>query len=210
MPAVLDRAFADPPAPPLAHPRLRHWAARIKSGATAVLELYQPATALGEVQTDIALHFKARDVPDSLEVCDWDDDLNAGLIALRVRAADSTNETARFALGLRAAMRKTTREFGDGFFNSVLLELVNESDLSRHAAIAEVVRHAHANAPYREGRSYDPCRDMIADAISGRMYELKNELGYPPTEARDILVSSLACYLDERFSVSSRKRLGLL
>ena len=51
---------------------------------------------------------------------------------------------------------------------------------------------------------------MIADAISGRAHELKEKLGYPEEEAKPILVQALARYLDERFSVSNRRRLGLL
>ena len=51
---------------------------------------------------------------------------------------------------------------------------------------------------------------MIAEAIGGRAKELKDVLGYAPEEAKHILVAALARYLDERFSVSSRRGLGLL
>ncbi|MEK6234950.1 MAG: hypothetical protein N2C14_09575 [Planctomycetales bacterium] len=54
------------------------------------------------------------------------------------------------------------------------------------------------------------CRELIAEAISGRARELTKSLKYPQQEARNILVSSLAQYLDDRFSVTSRRQMGLL
>ncbi len=66
------------------------------------------------------------------------------------------------------------------------------------------------NTPNHEGKSYGRCREAIADAISGRAHELKDKLGYSENEAKPILVHAIARYLDERFSVTSRRRLGLL
>ena len=51
---------------------------------------------------------------------------------------------------------------------------------------------------------------MIADALAGRAYELVEKLGYSQEEARTILVQALARYLDDRFGVSQRRRLGVL
>jgi hypothetical protein len=143
----------------------------------------------------------------------WDDDLNAGLIHLGVRAVDPVQEAERFALGLRGPLRRAEREFGNGFLNAVLVDLLTDSDLSRHPQIADVLGHAYALQPNREGKAaarYNLCREMIADAISGRARELIGPLGYPREEAKQILVNALARYLDERFSVSCRRQLGLL
>src|SRR5204863_1540267 len=148
-----------------------------------------------------------------LESVPWDPDLNTGLIQLGVRASNPGQELRRFALGLRAAMQKAVREFGDGYFNAVLLELLTDSDLTRYPEIADVLRHAHANRPSHDGngaRSYALCREMIAEAISGRARELIGPLRYTEEEAKRILVLALAKYLDERFSVSARARLGSL
>jgi len=145
-----------------------------------------------------------------MESVPWDDELNAGLIELGVRAIDASHEADRFTLGLRAALRKLEREFGDGYFNAVLLELVKESGLTGDPQIADIVKHASALSPNRDGRGYGLCRDMTAAAISGRMYDLREKLHYVPEEARRILIAALARYLDERFSVTSRRQLGLL
>ncbi len=110
-------------------------------------------------------------------------------------------------------MRQPGREFGDGFFNGVLIEFLSESDLSQQPVIAKVLKHISANRPRRDGKrlnSYDVCKEMIENAIRGRAHELKGQLDYPEDDAKAILVRALARYLDERFSVSSRRRLGFL
>ncbi len=135
------------------------------------------------------------------------------LTKLRIRSIDANQESERFTLGLRAALRKAEREFGDGYLNSVLVDLITDSDLTRHPEIAAVLKYSTALHLDREGRAtsrYRLCRDMIADAIGARAHELRDDLGYTEEEAKPILVHSLAQYLDERFSVSSRRRLGLL
>ena len=78
-----------------------------------------------------------------LETVPWDDELNDGLIRLKVRAVSTEQEAERFALGLRAALRKVEREFGDGYFNAVLVDLITDNDLTRYPEIAE------SSTPYR-------------------------------------------------------------
>src|SRR5208337_924211 len=143
--------FFQRPTDSLAHPRLRNWKARLeKPGTHATLEVFRPGSEFGQSQPEMNLQFTEDGEPRPLETVSWDDDLNSGLIRLRVRAVSQDQEAERFALGFRAAMRKAEREFGDGDFNSVLVELIRESDLTRYPVIAEVVKHAYANSPYRE------------------------------------------------------------
>jgi hypothetical protein len=161
----------------------------------------------------MVLHFTKDGQPQPLETVAWDDDLNAGLIKLDIPSINPDQEAERFALALRGALRKAEREFGDGYFNAVLVDLIRESDLTRYPEIAEVLAHSTALGLDHEGkttRSYNLCREMIADAIGARAYELKKNLGYIEEEAKPILIRAIEQYLDERFSVSSRRRLGLL
>jgi hypothetical protein len=197
----------------LTDPRLRDWKRRLDQGATASLEVFRPEVLLGLSRAEMDLQFTEGGDLLPLETLPWDDDLNAGLIQLHVRAVSEEQEAERFSLGLRAAMRKTEREFGDGYVNSVLVDLLNDSDLTTDAKIAEVLKYAVANPLSGEGRgapSYHLCRELIADAISGRARELTGPLGYSQGEAKRILVAALARYLDDRFSVSARRRLGRL
>ncbi|WP_165227373.1 hypothetical protein [Aquisphaera insulae] len=160
------------------------------------------------------VHFvkDGRELP--IESTPWDDELNAGLIDLEVPAVDADQEADRFALGLRAALRKPSRDFGDGYFNSVLTDFLKNVDRSEYPAMSEALVYSSANAPSRDGlrgsESYRVCREMIADAITGRAHELRDRLRYPEDKARNILDHALARYLDERFSLTSRRQLGLL
>jgi hypothetical protein len=202
--------FFQGPTDTLAHPRLRNWKDRLEQGATATLEVVRPEAVLGQSRPEMNLQFTEGTKLLPLETVPWDDDLNAGLIQLQVPAGSPEQEAERFALGLRAAMRKAEREFGDGYFNAVLVDLLKDSDLTSNPKIAVVLEHAVASSPAREGRSYKPCREMITDAIRGRAQELTGPLKYSQDEAKQILVVALARYLDDRFSVSARRRLGWL
>jgi hypothetical protein len=209
----LDDFFTQVPDVP-GHPRLRNWQARLKqAGASATLEVFRPITMSGQAPAEMNVEFTENGRRLPLEAVAWDDDLNTGLIRLGVRAVNPDQEAQRFALGLRAAMRQAEREFGDGYFNGVLVDFLSDSDLTSDPEIVDVLKHAYALKPAREGKAqarYTACREMIADAISGRARELTGPLHYLQEEAKGILVRALARYLDERFSVSSRRRLGLL
>ena len=209
---TLDDFFSKPAGS--LHPRLRNWKAHLaEPGTSARLEVHWLETEIGQSQLEMDLQFTKAGNLLPLESVPWDDDLNTGLVELGVPAVSPEQEAVRFSLGLRAALRKAEREFGDGYFNAVLVDLLKDSDLTKHAEIADVLKHAYANSPYRKGGALDRytiCRELIADAISGRASELTGPLKYSQEEAKRILVSAIARYLDERFSVSSRRRFGLL
>lgn len=196
------------------HPRLRNWQQQLSQpGTSAYLELYRARSEFGQSQPEFSVQFVEDGNPNTSEVVTWDDDLNAGLIQLGVRAADTEQEAERFALGLRAGLRKPEREFGDGYFNAVLVDFLRDRDLARHEQIAEILKHVHANSPHRQGTPQDRytiCRDLIDHAVRGRARELTEQLNYPREEAKEILVSAIAHYLDDRFSVTTRRQMGLL
>jgi hypothetical protein len=192
------------------HPRLRNWKARLDKGARATLEVYRPEGILGQSRPEMNLQFIEGTNLQPIETVPWDDDLNAGLLELHVRAVNPEQEAERFALGLRATMRKAEREFGDGYFNAVLIDLLKDSDLTSNPRLAEVLKYTVANPPSREGRGYTFCREMITGAIRGRAQELTGPLKYSEDEAKHILVAALARYLDQRFSVSTRRHFGWL
>jgi hypothetical protein len=191
------------------HPLLSFVATRLKAGDDAVFELYRPPEGLGYRKAKIYVHLIRGGQEVDCKADDWDDDLNDGLVHLGVRADSPEGEKGRFALGLRASLRKPEKRFGDGYFNSVLIEFALESDFSARPEVEEVLKHIPHASPYK-GRGYADCRAMIGHAIRGRALELANELKYSLPEAADVLSGALARYLDERFSVSSRRLLGFL
>jgi hypothetical protein len=87
--------------------------------------------------------------------------------------------------------------------------LLDESDLCKNGDLAEVRRFVNTNRPERS-RTYHECRALIANEIGGRAVELRDKLKYQPEEAKQVMTKALAIYLDERFSVSSRRQFGLL
>src|SRR2546429_357070 len=88
------------------HPRLRNWKARMeKAGTKPTLEVFRPEFEVGQSQPEMNLQFTENGKLLPLESVLWDDDLNIGLIQLRVRAISPEQEAERFALGLRAALR---------------------------------------------------------------------------------------------------------
>jgi hypothetical protein len=58
------------------------------------------------------------------------------------------------------------------------------------------------------GNGYTDCHAMVTNAISDQATQLVDWLKYNKDEAREILSGAMARYLDERFTVSSRRRLG--
>jgi len=173
-------------------------------------EVLRPPDVLGYKPAKLYVHFYAQDAKELLcDEVDWDDELNAGLVALKVKAIDENNEAQRFSLGLRAALRPAERMYGDGFFNAVLVEWVRASPFAQTVPVQELLPHVHANQPYRgNGNSYENCRDLVQTAIRARALELTENLHYLREKAEGILSAALAQYLDERFSVSVGRALG--
>lgn len=206
----LDQFF-HAPADFVLHPRLRNWKERLaQPGTTATVSVFREETLVGRSPTELNVQFIERGKPAPLETMLWNDDLNAGLVDLRVRAESPEQEAERFALGLRNAMHTPSVEFGDGFLNSVLLDWAKRSDLASYPPITDVLAHAYALDPNTESRKYKPCLEMIEGAIAGRARELTEKLGYSEEEAKQILLRAIARYLDDRFTVSYRRRLGML
>ena len=105
----LDDFFKRPAGP--AHPRLRDWKRRLENKTThATLEVFRPKSDFGAGQPEMTIQFYEDGKALPPEMMPWDDSLDDGLIALSVKAVDAKQEAERFALRLRAALRKTERE----------------------------------------------------------------------------------------------------
>jgi hypothetical protein len=204
--------FFKPPIPDWeVHPMVRHWheMRRRPEIADAKVELYRPREGLTFRPAQLYVHFIRKDGTRlTPEKEDWDDVLNEGLLKLGVSAVSEENESARFALGLRAALAPIDARFGAAFFNSVLLEVVHETPLATAQAVAQVLDAIHRDNPYMEGNSYSDCKAMIMNVLRERVQELRDDLKYSDVKAEQILADALAQYLDERFSVTNRALLG--
>jgi hypothetical protein len=190
-------------------PLVRYCKSRQEAGDRIAVELYRPDTAVGLSRTDLMIRRWEQGQEQEPRQVEWDDGVHAGLVDLGIRASDLQQEGERFALGIRAALRKVERRYGDGYLSAVLLDLLDESNLCKNGEIADVRQYVHTNPPER-GRSYQECRELIANEIGGRAVELRDKLKYKAEEVKAVMTKGLAIYLDERFSVTSRRHFGLL
>ena len=87
------------------HP-LRNWKARLaESGNSATLEVYRPEADLGQSQPEMNLQFAKDGNLLTLETIQWDDDLNAGLIQLRMERVRTICTQPLASSGSRCFMR---------------------------------------------------------------------------------------------------------
>jgi hypothetical protein len=210
----LDKYFSEQADGQYDHPLLRFLS---ELGAQpefqdAKVEVIRPRAPLGPKPAKLYLHFYAKSggEMDQPHPEDWDDELNTALIQRKVKAISVDNEKVRFSLGLRAALQGAEARFGDGYYNGVLVHHILNSPFQDHPAVANVLPHIYRSGIDPSFRTYDECRDMIDGAIRGRAIELTKYLGYGIPEAADILATAVAQYLDDRFSVTNRRALGLL
>jgi hypothetical protein len=162
---TLDQFFAEPSASPDIHPRVRSWKSRLtRPGVSATLEVSPHERDFGSPPREMHVQFIEGETLLPLESVAWSDELNDGLINLGVRGADTEEEAIRFALGLRAAFRIAERAFGDGYFSSVLVDYVKNSDLRTWPEMEKVLPYIGTNAPHREANTHDAystCRQHI-------------------------------------------------
>jgi hypothetical protein len=173
------------------------------------VEVARPRDILGFKPTKLYIHLMQGGQKVGPKEYDWDDELNTALVRSGVTAVSEDNEKSRFALALRAGFRKAETRYGDGFFNAVLGQFVRDSEFRGFPEVADVLRDVHTNAPYMGGGgSYEDCRSLIIQEIRARAQELTTCLHYPQPAAEEILAGAVARYLDDRFTVSDRRRLG--
>jgi hypothetical protein len=195
----------------MALPPLVRWCKQRKDAGDRIeVELYRSDEGAGLSSTELVIHRWEQGSEQAPTQVEWDDGVNAALVEVGIRAVDLRQEGERFALALRAGLRKVERRYGDGYLNAVLVDLLDESDLCRNGEIAEIRKYVHATQTDRSSRSYAACREAIASEIGARAVELRDKLKYSADEVRAVMTRVLAIYLDERFSVSSRRRFGLL
>jgi hypothetical protein len=204
----LDKML-EAPAETVLPPLVQYCKRQKAAGDRIEVELYRPENADGLSRTDLVVHRWEQEKEQEPRQVEWDDGVNAGLLDLGIRAVDLQQEGERFAPRIRAALRKVERRYGDGYVNAVLVVLLDESDLSKGGEIADVRRYVHTNPP-GHSQSYHACRELIANEISGRAVELRDRLHYKSEEIREVMTKALAIYLDERFSVSTRRRFKML
>ena len=172
------------------------------------VEVVRPKDVLGYKSASIYVHWSAGGVEQPPQPYPWDSDLNAELVRRGIPSISVDAEKVRFGLALREAFKRPEARFGDGFFNAVLVVVVKELGFPEFGEVADVLKHVTTNRPHMGGNGYNDCREMIVGALSDRAKELVDLLKYEQPAAKEILAGGVARYLDERFTVTDRVRLG--
>ena len=177
-----------------------------------VVEVLLPRDVLGYADAKLYLHQLdefGRDVaPYQAE--DWNNDLNAALVHRGIPASSIGNEKVRFALELRELLTAPETRFGDGFYNAVLVHHIKNSGFAEYPEVMEVLKYVYRSDIDVSTESYLACKDQIDMAIARCAHELADDLKYEISAAKQVLASAVAQYLDERFSVTNRRMMGLL
>jgi hypothetical protein len=187
------------------HPRIKSWSALIQNAdQPPVCEIVRQRDGLTFQAAKIYMHFAG---PHS-EMEAWDEALNSFLLEKGIRAKDTENEELRFSLMLRDSLKRPELRYGDGFYNAVLLNVVADyfGQDERIKAKLDVLGPGNL---HREGTSYPDCVEMISGALSDCAKHLAEDLHYDRPVAEQILAGAVDKYLDERFSFTNRRILGL-
>ncbi len=177
----------------------------------AKVEITRPRASLGFEPAQLSLQFfNKQDQMYDYKTEFWDAELNDALVERKIRAIDESNEIQRFGLGLGAALEHPENRYGDGFFNAVLMLVVDQSPFAKMDPVRELRPYIAANKPYQGSHSAEDCSMMILAVLQDRWLELRKKLDYDQTDAERILAGALAYYLDERFSITDGRKLGWL
>ncbi|HET6248136.1 MAG TPA: hypothetical protein VFE47_10605 [Tepidisphaeraceae bacterium] len=174
----------------------------------AEIEVVRPKDVLGFKSARLYLHFAKNGVAQAPAEYLWDDELNLALINRGIKSASPESEEIRFGLYLRYKLKRTESRYGDGFFNSVLILVIRELKFELFPEVEKILGQIHTNKPDPGGSSLDDCRNAISTILGKAVEELTKRLQYPEAQADEILAGAVAKYLDERFTVSDRIRLG--
>jgi len=189
------------------HPKIASWAIKLNDNPKHYCEIYRKREGLSFQPAKIYLHIVDPDGKQITDQDDWDTDLNQFLIEKEVCAVTPKNEQIRFALMLKQLFKKPEIRYGDGYFNAVLMELV-VSAFKEQEGVKEILAYIPSHSP-NKGDAYPDCKSMIEGAIGMCAKYLLDKLHYERHQAELILAGAMGEYLDERFSVTNRKRLGM-
>jgi hypothetical protein len=177
----------------------------------AKVQILRPRAALGFEPARLTLQFYGKQMNMyDYKTESWDTGLKDALIDRGIRAIDESNEIQRFGLSLAASLQQPENRYGDGFFSSVLVLVVDQSPFANKPPVRELRPYISTNKPYEGGRAAGDCSVMIQATLQDRWIELRRDLAYEKTEAERILAGALAYYLDERFGVTDGRKLGWL
>jgi len=195
-----------------AHPVVQFWADALKGGVVDRLEVdvRQPRQGLTLGPARIAVLGRRDDgtAPTPPSYVEWELEIHSGLVPLGARAVDPRVEARRYALVLHDRFKPIERRYGDGYFNTVLLQVLADAGLDASPAVAQVLGSVHRGGMVAPSEHASACATRIRIVLQTVSIELVGALDYTEDDAIAIVGGALAEFLDRRFSVSTRRELG--
>ena len=194
------------------HPKAREWRQWLKGGDAeyATCELWRKRDGITFMPAKLYVKFYVGDKLIGSDQDNWDPDLNMELVNLKVQAISLENEAIRLSLMMQEWFSISEERFGDGYFNAVLIEYLRHSGFSNGPPVQEALEYIHEPPPNFQTPAYKECNQEIEGVLTRAARLLRDDLEYDQSRAEEILAAGVAHYLDERFSITNRKLLGLV
>ncbi len=196
------------------HPKLRYWKAlAAKHDQRPVVEVVRPRDGLGFAPARMRVilldeqgaRVKSKSAKNSEP---WDAQLALATVELGWRALDDESEMIRFGLLFKVFFSQAEMRYGDGFFSSVLVHALRAGSIGRQKPVAEVLRFISVPPP-ATSLAKKECEEIIKSVLAKVARLLVKRVDYSSKHAKEIIALSLAYFLDERFSITPGKLLGL-
>lgn len=202
--------YFNSPTPPPEPPRIRAWKSYRKDPAFHHIDVQvrRERDGLTLLPARLAVSFcRADGEVLKFDEAPWEPELEAWLIDDQgARAVDVENEKLRFSLLLKPALRPILIRYGDGYFNAVLVDMLQRGPFRTHPEVVAALRQIHEYKPTGESRA--DCEERIDHELTKAAAKLMKLYANDSKTAEDILGGAIADYLDERFSITNRKLLG--
>jgi hypothetical protein len=194
------------------HPKLRYWQElATKHGTSPIVEVNRPRDGLGFAPARLRVTVRdeqGNPITDNDDPEPWEPQLALATVERGWRAPDPANEAIRIGLLLKMFFSQPEMRYGDGLFSSVLVDVLRTSDFAREPVVSEVLKFISVPRP-RASPSTNDCAENIKAVLARVAQLIAGPLKYPQPEAKDIIAKSVAYFLDERFSITPGKLLGL-
>lgn len=140
----------------------------------------------------------------------WDKSYDDGLLARSIQALNHEQESARFTLGMVKDFEPIEIRVGKDYFSLLFVYCLRRTPLEALPPVRAALEKVRPIEPHLGSQnSFDRLAETEG-VLKARGQMLTNALKYPRDVAEEILGNAIAGYLDERFRIGLRARLGML
>jgi len=138
---------------------------------------------------------------------DWHIDIEKWLLNKNVKAVSNENEAERMGYYLIQLFNDAPFELGEGYMNAVLMENLRD-DFGDVPALIQTLKEIPFYRANKSSKFYSSAVEYIEKCYKTIIKPLIH-MGYTKETTESIFYSSLIYFLDERFSLTNSRLLGL-